>query len=290
MNRTNDKGRSDALRPSGRRRWGRGPLSLAGMACLLSFGAIPVGRVQAAQEGAPDEGQVAAPATLEETRLVMGKWIDTQRIISKERNDWQQGKEILLGRLELVRKETAELEEKIQQARSSVAETRAKRDELLAEDERLVAQIAELAGTVTEMEAEVRRLFRLLPEPIQTKLQPLYQRMPENPETTKATAAERFQNVLVILNDINKANNEITVTYEVRNLSDGRPSEVRTMYVGLAQAYYVSPGGEAGLGRPSADGWVWEPSKAVAGDVLKALDIIQGKQTPAFVPLPVTIQ
>ena len=53
-----------------------------------------------------------ADSSLEETRLTMGKWIETQQIISKERNEWQQGKEILQGRLELVKKETAGLEEK----------------------------------------------------------------------------------------------------------------------------------------------------------------------------------
>ena len=104
------------------------------------------------------------------------------------------------------------------------------------------------------------------------------------------TAAERFQNVLGVLNELNKSNNEIAVNYEVRTLADGRPSEVKVVYVGLAQAYFVSPGGEAGIGRPGVDGWVWEPTKTAAGDVLIALEILQGKHTPAFVPLPVKIQ
>jgi hypothetical protein len=62
------------------------------------------------------------------------------------------------------------------------------------------------------------------------------------------------------------------------------------MYVGLAQAYYVSAGGEAGIGKPGADGWKWQPSKAIANDLLTALDIIQGKHSPAFIQLPVSIQ
>ena len=62
------------------------------------------------------------------------------------------------------------------------------------------------------------------------------------------------------------------------------------IYVGLAQAYYVSAKGEAGIGRPSEDGWKWEPSKAIAADVLQAIEIIQGKHSPAFVPLPVKLQ
>jgi hypothetical protein len=192
--------------------------------------------------------------------------------------------------LELVKKETATLEEKIQQAQSSVTEAQKKHDDLLAENDQLKLAGTQLTEAITGMEGEARRLFKTLPEPITAKLQPLYQRIPEDPAKTRVSMAERFQNVLGILNELNKANNEITVSYEVHNLADGNPSEVKVIYVGLAQAYYVSARDEAGIGRPAADGWKWEPSKAVARDVLTALEILQGKHSPAFVPLPVKLQ
>jgi len=220
----------------------------------------------------------------------MGKWIETQQIISKERNEWQQGKEILTSRLELVKKEASGLAEKIQQAQASVAETNAKRDELQAQNEVLKAASAQLAGAVSGMEAEVRRLFKMLPEPIQTKLEPLRQRMPADGEQVRVSPAERFQNVLGILNELNKANNELSVTFEVHDLANGKPSEVQVIYIGLAQAYYVCAGGEAGIGQPTADGWKWEPSATIGRDVTTALEIIQGKHSPIFVPLPVKLQ
>jgi hypothetical protein len=76
----------------------------------------------------------------------------------------------------------------------------------------------------------------------------------------------------------------------VHTLADGKPAEVRAVYVGLAQAYYVSASGESGVGHPTPDGWKWEPSKAVGNDLLVALEILQGKHSPAFVSLPVSIQ
>jgi FtsZ-binding cell division protein ZapB len=250
---------------------------------LLCFGAMSPGQDQV-------DGKSAGAATLEETRLMMGKWIETQQIISKERNDWQQGKEILVSRLELVKKEIAGLAEKIEQAQTNVSEAQAKRDVLRAQNEQLVATGAQLASAVTAMEDEVRRLFKTLPEPIQVKLQPLHQRIPEDPANTRVSVAERFQNVLGILNELNKANNEITVNYEVRDLADGKPSEVQALYIGLAQAYYVCANGQAGVGRPTNEGWKWEPSNSVGRDVVTALEIIQGKHSPAFVPLPVKLQ
>ena len=233
----------------------------------------------------------APPATLDETRLTLNKWIETQQIISKERNDWQQGKEILQGRIELVGKEVGVLKDRITQSELAVVESNKKRDELVAESDQLKAVTAQLSDAVATMEGQVRQLAKLMPEPVNAKLLPLMQRMPADPTNTRVSTAERFQNVLGILNELNKANSEISVSYEIRTLADGSSSEVQVFYVGLAQAYYISPRGLAGIGRPTEDGWKWESaSAATSSQITQALEIIQGKQTPSFVPLPITIK
>jgi hypothetical protein len=261
--------------------WACGPLAAAVLYLLFPA-------ATSAGQGGQDER--AKPPTLEETRLALGKWIETQQIIVRERNEWQQGQSMLRGRLELVKSEVAALEEKIAQAQAKVEEADLKRDELLAQKGELEAAGVQLSGAVTGFEGELRRLLPSLPEPLVAKLQPLIQRIPQDPSGTRASVAERFQNVLGILNEINKANHEISVNYEVRTLAGGKPSEVRSLYVGLAQAYFVSSGGEAGIGRPGPEGWEWETSRGVAEDVLVALEILQGKHTPAFVPLPVKLR
>jgi len=231
----------------------------------------------------------AAPS-LDEMRLAMGKWIETQQIIAKERKDWQQGKELLNSRLELARTEIGTLEEKIAQAKTTVANAAKKREEMVAANEVHKAANAQLVQTVTGMEAEVRRLLPQLPEPIQARVQPLFQRIPSDAATARVSAAERFQNVLGILGEVNKANSTITLNYEVRTLAGGKRSEVQAIYVGLGQAYYISADGDAGIGRPTPEGWKWEPNAAVSSDLVMALEILQGKHTPAFVPLPVQLQ
>lgn len=254
-----------------------------------TLSAVALGAVLALPSSLQSRDAPAGPS-LEETRLVMGKWIETQQILSKERNEWQQGKEVLVGRLEVVKKEISTLEEKIQEAQTGVAEAEKKRAALVAENGELKAVGTQLSDSALRMEGEVRRLLRSVPEAISTKLAPLSQRMPDDPEKAKVSVAERFQNVIGILNEVNKANNEITVAYEVHDLADGKPSEVQAIYVGLAQAYFVSARGEAGIGRPGPDGWKWEPSNTVANDLTTALEILQGKQSPAFVPLPVKLK
>lgn len=237
---------------------------------------------------APASGK-AAP-TLDETRLTLSKWIETQQIISKERNDWAQGKEILQGRIELVGKEVSVLKERITQSESAVAESDKKKQELTAQNDALKTTAAQLNDAVAGMEGQIRKLAKQMPEPIATKLQPLLQRMPAEGAPSRVSTAERFQNVLGILNELNRANSEITVAYEIRTLADGTSSEVQVIYVGLAQAYYISPRGEAGIGRPSEDGWKWAPAPEAAASILLALEIIQGKHSPSFVPVPIDIR
>lgn len=227
---------------------------------------------------------------LEETRLRMGKWIETQQVIARERNEWQQGREVLVARVELLRKEANALQDKIHEAEVAVTASNKKKEALVTTNDQLKAVARDMATVVTMLEADVLRMAKSLPEPLLTKLQPLYQRIPTDAATTKISAGERFQSVLGIINIVNQAHTDLTVNYEVRTLQSGTPSEVRVLYVGLAQAYYVSASGEAGIGRPTPEGWKWEPSTLISHDVLTSLDILSNKQSPAFVPLPVTIQ
>jgi Protein of unknown function (DUF3450) len=270
-------------------------------ACALVIATSVAARAQEAARaaGAASRPESAAatratsrPAYLElkDQRTSMAKWLETQQILSKEQKEWQREKEILLGRIEVVKQEVTTLEDRIKAAETTVAEKEKTKQALVGENDQLKAAGEKLTAVVAKFEDEIRRLFKQLPEPIKTKIQPLYQRIPDDSSKTKISFPERFQNVIGILNEVTKANNEILVNYEVHTLADGKPSEVKAIYIGLAQAYYVSEKGEAGIGRPTDEGWKWEPSKAVAGDVLTALEILQGKHAAAFVPLPVKIQ
>ena len=282
-------------------------LTVAAHAVALCFLTVAVQATQSATPKRPAVAPKPAPAQkpaapaapadevparpgLEETRLTLAKWIETQQIIAKERNDWQQGKEILEGRIELVGKEVSVLKEKIAQSLTAVSESDQKKERLTAENEQLKATAAQLATAVSVMEGQVRGLAKRMPQPVAERLAPLLQRIPNEASTTRVTVAERFQNVLGILNEMNRANSEISLSYEVRTLADGSSSEVQVIYVGLAQAYYISPRGEAGIGRPGEDGWDWKPAPEIAGQLLVALEVMQGKHPPAFVPLPVEIK
>jgi hypothetical protein len=100
-----------------------------------------------------------------------------------------------------------------------------------------------------------------------------------------------LQNVLGILNDLNKANNELD-RLQLRGAKSRRRQTVRGSrpLCGVGAGFLPERAGRGRTGRPGPDGWVWEPNLKIAPDVLKTLEISQGKHKPAFVPLPVKIQ
>ncbi len=220
----------------------------------------------------------------------MNKWIETQQLISKENKDWQQAKDILLGRLDLVKKESVSLKDKNKEAQNSIKEANEKKKELEQENDELKKTQDQLVQSIIALEEQIKILFKQMPDPVKERLLALYERIPQDATKTRVSAAERFQNIFGILSELNKANSEISVSYEIHNLADGKPAEVQVLYVGLAQAYYVSASGEVGVGHPRENGWQWSASETNPRHVLAALDMLQGKQTPAFVPLWVKIK
>jgi hypothetical protein len=239
-------------------------------------------------------GQAAEPTgqeRVENVRTLVEQYVETRQIISEEKQEWELGREMLQERIELMEDEIASLRERIQTARESIEEADTKRAELVEENEALKGAGTKLAGILATLEGRTAILNRRLPEPIQDDLKLLSQQIPEDPNETKLSLSQRFQNVIGLLNEVNKFNRTIEMTNEVRTLADGSVAEVTAIYVGLGQAYYTSAEGTvAGVGRPGPDGWVWQPADDAAKAVTEAVAILTNEKVAGFVPLPVKIQ
>jgi hypothetical protein len=240
---------------------------------------------------AQNSGTETGAEAMGSTRDALTRWVETQQIISRETRDWQIGKEVLEQRIELIGDEIAGLEEKISTARSSIRDADNERSKLDSENGSLKRASGALEESIGPLEGKTRSLLRMLPDPIREKVAPLSHRIPSDPENTGLSLGERYQNVIGILNEVNKFNGDISVHSELREIADGKSAEVKTLYLGLGQAYYVTPGGEsAGIGRPTPDGWEWIPADELAPQVNRVIDILMNGKVPAYVPLPVEIR
>jgi septal ring factor EnvC (AmiA/AmiB activator) len=243
-----------------------------------------------ATDSIPAPGKTAptktAPAPAETGRETIEQWVQTRSLIGKEKQDWRVGREIMKERIELLRREIDSLREKTAQATNALTNVDAKLADLRDEKTRLKEASAELLGSVGGMEARLRVLLAETPDPVRDRVKPLAVRMPADSANTKIALSERLQVIVGVLNELTKANGEIVQAVEIRPMPDGKSAEVRSAYVGLAQGYYVSARGDAGIGRAGTNGWQWTAADELAEPIRQVLDILQNKGSPRFVPLP----
>lgn len=229
--------------------------------------------------------------SIDEARTALEEWVETERIISKEKKDLALSKEVLGERIELVKQEIETLREKISAAEESIAEADKKRNELIQENDRLKESSNVFESILADLETRTKEIIAKLPDPISERIKPLTQRIPEDPDDTKLGMAQRFQNVVGVLNEINKFNREIVVTSEVRSLSDGTSAEVTAVYLGIGQAFYSGANGTiAGVGTATDEGWVWEENNEAAEQAAQAVSIMQNEQIATFVHIPVNVE
>ncbi len=230
-------------------------------------------------------------SNIENTRVALEKWVEIQRIISQEKRDLALAREMLTERIKLVQCESESLRGKISEAEESIAEADKKRAEMIEENEKLKEASASLGSTLVLLEERTRQLLQRLPDPIRERVKPLSQRLPDNTGQSKLSVAERFQNIVGILNEVDKFNREISVTSEVRTLTSGSSIEVAALYIGIGQAYYASANGSiAGIGTVSDEGWVWRPANEAAAQIADAIAILKNEKVATFVQVPVEIE
>jgi len=227
---------------------------------------------------------------LANARTVLEQWVETQRLISKERQEWKVDRVVLQDQIDLTEDQIANLREKIDEARGNIAEMDEKKIDLAQENERLKRAASAMAGMVATLEARTKELLARLPDPITERVKPLSQGIPKDPDNTKLSLGQRFEKIVGILNEVNKFNLEMTVTSEMRDLGGGETAEVTVLYVGIGHGYYVSADGEiAGVGSATPEGWMWAEANGAAKEIAKAIAILKNQETAQFVQLPVKV-
>ncbi len=256
------------------------PASLSALvaAALLLVGSGP----PAAAEGAEIEG----------FRTQVEKWVETRQILSEEKADWEVERETLRATRDLLEQERKALEVEIEELAESSTAADDERNELLLRRGESQRSAQVLEQEIRGMEEQVLALVPRLPKPLQKKLEPLLVQIPEDPRNTRLGLGQRLMNVLGVLAQAEKFNTTATFVGETRDVGEGQKVQVRTLYWGLGQAFYVDAQGRAaGVGRPGAEGWVFSDDSELASETALLLDIYEGNvDTIEFVELPIEIQ
>ena len=232
-----------------------------------------------------------AETSVEETRSVLEKWVETRQLISKTQSDWQTDKETIEQTLQLYDRELKSVEEqmsKLSTNSTQVDKERVEAEALLKSSNEALDRAKQFA---VRFEVQITKLVPRLPEPLQEILKPLLARLPADPANTKMAVTERIQVLIGILNEVDKFNNAVNLFSEKRKNEKGEEVAVETVYVGLGAAYFVNDANDfAGTGTAGANGWEWDMESELAPSVRKVIKIYRNEHSPQFVALPATIR
>ena len=230
--------------------------------------------------------------SVEALRNSVGQWVDVEQAISKEAIAWSEKKRLLEDLIALAEDELASLKEEIQRSTEQTSAADEKRASLIAEEKRLDASQGRIGLFLVEMEKRLIRLRPQLPVPLLESLQGSYDKLGDRSSTAGGQTAARMQAVVSILDSVQNFDRMLTVSEEVRLLDEGVSGQVRTIYLGLGAAYYLSEANaDAGLGVPSPDGWKWVSRPDIRDAVERVLAMVdQSYANAAFVPLPYSLR
>ena len=93
---------------------------------------------------------------LGKARELLDKWVETQQVLSKERQEWALGKETLQQRIGLLDGEIGDFDGKIGETRKGIADTNTKKAELLAEKREFESAQTSLNTTITRLEGKTQ--------------------------------------------------------------------------------------------------------------------------------------
>lgn len=228
---------------------------------------------------------------LAQTRSTLEQWVQTRQLISKTRSDWEADKETIAQTSALYERELQTIAEQLSKVSTNNAEVDKQRLAAEKQKNELDAAADQVQQLVGSLEKRVQELALSFPPPLADKLSAALKRIPVDPANTKISGMERMQNVVGMLNEVDKFNAAVTVVSEVQKNPAGAEVQVETMYLGLAQAYFVDQAGEyAGVGTPSATGWVWQPDLQLAGKIQTCIAMYKNATPANFVSLPVEIK
>jgi gas vesicle protein len=253
--------------------------------CLL-LGVVVIAAFNLAVNAA-DQATVEEVETL---RTNLKKWLETRQLISQEEKKWKEQKQLLQDRVDLMKSQITKIEDKIEKAKKDLESTQEKKEKLQKERDTVQASLSVFENSVEGMEVSTLRLVKQLPSPVKKKVEMFSQEIPEKGEDTPLSIANRYINMMGIMNEVNKFAKNVKVTTEVREMDGKESVEVKVIYFGLGAAYFCNQDGSiGGMGHPTVDGWKWERRDEIAPLVASQIARYRNEKPAQYDALPVKV-
>ncbi|MFC5049454.1 DUF3450 family protein [Rubritalea spongiae] len=239
---------------------------------LIATG-LSIGLSQAAE---PEK--VLSPA---DARAMVGEWVQVEKLITEEQNNWERQQAAMLDLLELYQTEVELINEELEAAGDSTSELDDKSEQLKQQTAAYQKQREVLELQCLKHAKRFVELSQRFPQPLQDQIK----REVSIVEDTESTLRERSIALLDALKSAGQFNRTITYT-DLEEEVEGTTRQLRVLYLGLGQAFYVS-GEKAGIGRPEKGSWKWQEVPNSKASISKAIAVYQKTARPELITLPV---
>lgn len=231
----------------------------------------------------PILADAADRATIEMLRETISGLVDLQSQASKEAREWEARRDSMLELIEIHQREIALIDEELEKSGRSAPGHAEAVSEAKVEIARLKEARGNMLGVIERVRPRVLQLAGRFPLPLVKEINAEMALL--GSWKSGQEPREALQAVLGVLSKASQFNRRVSRSKES---IDGR--EVDVIYLGLAVGYYADRGGSAGVGRAGEAGWEWSADPALNRQVLRAFDILEQKQPPSRIDLPLMIE
>lgn len=215
-----------------------------------------------------------------QARAMVGEWVQLEKLISEEQNNWERQQAAMRDLIELYETEIELINEELEAAGDSTHELDDKAEKLKEQTTTYRKQREVIELECLNQSKRFVALSSSFPQPLQEQIK----REISIIEDSESTLRERSIALLDALKAAGQFNRTMTYT-DLEQVVEGAERQLRVLYLGLGQAFYVS-GDNAGIGKPVNGSWQWQEIPNSKASIVKAIAVYQKTARPELIKLP----
>lgn len=214
------------------------------------------------------------------------EWLTVEAQEAAMQRHWREQKPMLMQRQTLLKREIAQLNDMLANNAQGEDEVSQQRAKLAAEQTALERAQTQTVAGLKQLEAALEAMAPGLPPPVASAWQAETADSPEAADTSK-----RLQVALAKLARLKEFDQRVSVHRMPLTDASGDKVMVHQIYLGAAQAWFVTPDGtRAGTGQVRQGEWQWQWQAQMAPEPVRAaIASFEKTAEPARIQLPVEL-
>lgn len=219
----------------------------------------------------------------ESAHAVLLEWVRTEKLMADEAAAWREDKLVLEGMIDVLRRESAQIDDKMATVEKSIEDSTARIQKLADRETQLRTEIEALADSIATWEKQAEAVAQTWPQPLRDELQ-----LPA--DTSSADdILKRIPQWLTAFEQADDFNRRVTLNSSLATLPDGKSWEVREIYFGLGGGFWMTGDAQrGGLLQPGAQGWTRQEDNQLTALTYDMIAIAEQRRPSQYLEAPVT--